>query len=180
MKTKLVKLVPTVILAGLLLTATACSDTTAAAKAPANQSATTAPATTTDTPSDDPASTPADDSTATPDNTSSDPSDPAGAGDGKPVAGDKDPYCQVIRSVTAELLDLLLDDDSGANKEKAIKAVQREADQAPIELKAAMATVNKYYPQVLSEQIGDDDKKKYDEAQQLVDAWGKDHCAPLA
>jgi len=178
MLVRLNKLAPTIVLTGLLLTATACSDSTPAAKPPANRSA-TAPATTADTPSDNPAGTPGDDSTATPDSTSSEPADPSSTGDEKPVTGDTDPYCQVIRSVTSELTELLLGDRSAANDEKAIKAVQREADQAPIELKAAMATVNKYYPQVLSEQISDDDRKTYREAEQLEADWAKAHCGPL-
>jgi hypothetical protein len=177
MRTPLVRLrsaLPAALLTGLLLTATACSDTTSA-NAPNSQAATqpakapnSAP---TGTPTDGGGlETPGPEGDSTPSADDSTPSsDPAGP---------TDPYCKVLESVGGadDGKDDGVDADSPEAIAAATKILQGIADQAPAEIKPSMQVLANLLPRADSDNFSQADTDQLTAAQKVVGPWVLKHC----
>jgi len=174
-------LAASVALTGLLLIATACSDTDSSADAPSNQSATT--------PTTAPPSTPASTSDSTP--TEAPSADPTGTPDNDPtdaptVAGTDDPglaaaFCKEFKASDASVLDPAK--DKGKTEDERVQLgtqVQNLAADAPTELIPPMQVLAKYYSSVSAGTFNTTDQtavNEFTDAQQVVGKWVADSCA---
>jgi len=164
---------PVALLAGLLLTATDCSDTTSA-KTPADQAATQP----VKAPSSAPTGTPTGGSSLQapdPDGNSTPP-----AGDptpGSDPAGATDPYCKKLDSIAGSTGK---DDGPATDTPEGVaavtKALQAIAAEAPDEIKPSMEVIANLLPRADSDDFSQAAVDKLTAAQQVLQPWLLKHC----
>jgi hypothetical protein len=181
MKTRFKPLVPVAILAGLLLTATACSDSSSAAGAPGSQSATQPVSAPTDAPSSTSEGTPTDPPSADPTGTPGD--DPTGAAtpeDGDTGRGSVGYFCKEYKASDASVLDPAADKAQPEERRMELATqVQNLAADAPTDLIPPMQVLTKYYPSIAAGTFNHSDadaEKEFSTAKQVVGDFVHTSC----